>query len=102
MNLYDVFAQTAQRQPDRPAILGPGEEDRLSYRQLREAIDAAGERLWKVGLRPGECVGLHLPSGADTIVWTYAVWRCGGCVVPIPCELAAREKEQMGRDICLG
>jgi long-chain acyl-CoA synthetase len=101
MNLYDLFARTARRQPTRPAILGPGPGDRLSYRELDEAVRAAGERLWGAGVRPGDCVGLHLPSGADYILWNYAVWRRGGCVVPIPVELTACEKEQICRDIAL-
>jgi long-chain acyl-CoA synthetase len=99
MNLYDLFQNTARRQPDHPAILGP--DGGLSYRGLVEAIEAAGEALRGAGLRPGGCVGLHLPSGASYIVWTYAVWRCGGCVVPIPVELAVPEKEEICREIAL-
>jgi long-chain acyl-CoA synthetase len=102
VNLSDLLSQTARRQPDHPAVLGPGPEDRLCYRQLAEAIRVAGDRLRTLGVRPGDCVGLHLPSGTDYIVLTYAVWQCGGCAVPIPVELAAAEKEQILRDIAVG
>jgi long-chain acyl-CoA synthetase len=101
LNLYEVFCRAARRQPDRPAILGPGPEAGLSYRGLREAIDSAGDALRAAGLRPGACVGLHLPSGASTIIYTYAVWRCGGCAIPIPVELAAPEKQEICRAIAL-
>jgi long-chain acyl-CoA synthetase len=101
MNLYDGFAQTARRRPARPAILGPGPDDRLSYGALDEAIRAAGDCLREAGVRPGECVGLHVPSGADYVLAAYAVWRCGGCAVPIPVELAPGEKGQICRDIAL-
>src|SRR5262245_16787745 len=101
MSLYDVFRDTARRQPAEFALLGPGPDDRLSYRQLAEAIDAAADRLHGAGLRPGACVGLHCPSGADYIILTYAVWRCGGCVVPIPVELADPEKQEICRTIAL-
>jgi long-chain acyl-CoA synthetase len=101
MNLYDTFRATSRRQPAGPALLGPGPQDRLSYGQLAEAIDAAADRLQRAGLRPGDCVGLHCPSGADYIILTYAVWRCSGCVVPIPVELADREKEEICRTIAL-
>jgi long-chain acyl-CoA synthetase len=99
MNLCDVFRDTARRQPAEPALLGPGPDDCLSYGQLAEAIDAAADRLHGAGLRPGACVGLHCPSGADYIILTYAVWRCGGCVVPIPVELADQEKQEICRTI---
>src|SRR5687767_4291437 len=102
MNLDDVFAQTARQQPDHPAVLGPGPDDRLSYRELDEAIGTAADRLRRAGVRPGACVGVHLPSGAGYVIATYAVWRCSGCAVPIPVELVADEKGQVCRDIALG
>jgi long-chain acyl-CoA synthetase len=101
MNLDQIFRHTARRQPDQPALLGPGEGEGLSYRGLDEAIAAAADALRGLGLRPGNCVGLHVPSGADYIVLTYAVWRCGGCVVPLAAELTAPEKQQICREIAL-
>src|SRR5262249_31494389 len=85
INLDQIFRRTAHRQPAHPALIGPGEG--LSYRGLDDAIAAAADALSRAGLRAGHCVGLHLPSGVDYIVFTYAAWRCGGCVVPVPTEL---------------
>jgi long-chain acyl-CoA synthetase len=101
MNLDDRFRDAARRQPEKPAILDPDLRDGWSYRRLDEAIGAAAAALRKRGLRPGSCVGLHLPSGANYIVFTYAVWRCGGCVVPIPVELAVPEKQEICRKIAV-
>jgi long-chain acyl-CoA synthetase len=101
MNLDDRFRMTVQQQPDRPAIFGPGPQDRLTYGELDAAIAAAAAQLAQVGVRPGTTVGLHYRSGAEYIVSNYAVWRCGGCVVPIPVELAPEEKHEIGRTIAL-
>jgi long-chain acyl-CoA synthetase len=102
MNLYDVFHETACRQPDHPAILGPSPQAALSYRSLDKEICGVAEGvLARAGLRPGDCVGLHCPSGVSYIIMTYATWRCGGCVVPIPVELAPDEKQQICREIGL-
>jgi long-chain acyl-CoA synthetase len=101
LNLYERFAESARRRPGQPAILGPSMGECLSYSGLDEAARALSEQLRKAGVRPGDCVGLHCPSGALCIVATYAVWRCGGCVVPIPVELAAPEKEEVLRTIRL-
>jgi long-chain acyl-CoA synthetase len=68
---------------------------------LDDAVNTAGDRLRRTGLRPGDCVGLHVPSGVPYIVCTYAAWRCGACVVPIPVELTTSEKGQICRDIAL-
>lgn len=101
LNLYDVFHHTARRQPECPAILGPAQDTVLSYGELDRAIRETAERLRQAGVQPGNCVGLHQPSGTAYIVLTYAIWRCGGCVVPIPTELAAEEKREICREIPL-
>jgi long-chain acyl-CoA synthetase len=94
-NLYELFHQTALRQPESPAVLGPRTNAVLSYRELDAAIGRAAERLRAAGLRAGDQVGLHLPSSADYIIWTYAVWQCDACVAPVPMELAAPEKREI-------
>jgi long-chain acyl-CoA synthetase len=101
MNLYDQFRQTALRQPEFPAIVGPQQQHRLTYRALDEAICAARERLRALGVRPGDCVGLHYSSSVQYIICTYAVWGCGGCVVPLATELAAAEKQEICRSLAL-
>ena len=101
MNLYDLFAENARRRPDHPAILAARPARRLTYCELDDAIRAAAAGLKRAGLQRGGCIGLHCVSGADYIILTYAVWSCGGCVVPIAPELALPEKQEICRDIAL-
>src|SRR5262245_7491385 len=101
MNLDHLFRETARRQPDHAAICGPKPSDRLSYRGLASAMEAAATRLRAAGVRPGHCVGLHVPSGVSYIVCTYAAWRCEACVVPLPTELTAVEKADITGIIAL-
>src|SRR5262245_59416804 len=101
MNLDDLFRQTARSQSHHAAILGPGPDDRLSFGELDAAIDRAARGLARAGVRPGDCIGLHCQSGTNYIILNYAAWRCGACVVPVPVELAAPEKEQILRTIAL-
>ena len=101
MNLYEVFLETAQRQPDRPALVGPRSRDAISYRELNKSICETSDRLRGAGVGPGTSVGLHCSSGRDYIILNYAVWRCGGCVVPIPPELAEPEKQEVCRTISM-
>jgi long-chain acyl-CoA synthetase len=100
VNLYQRLHETALRQPDHRAIIGPGEAS-LTYRALDEAVCRTGERLAAAGVGPGACVGLHYASGSQYVVHTYAIWRTGGCVVPIPTELAAAEKSEVCRRLAL-
>lgn len=101
MNLDELFRQTARKQPDRPAILGPRPHDALTYAGLDAAIGEVAAGLARAGLRRGNTVGLHCRSGADYIVLNYGVWRAGGCVAPIPPELSEDEKRELCGSIAL-
>lgn len=101
MNLMDIFRERVMLQPHHPAIIGPKDTDRLSYCGLLEAIEAAAQTLRKAGLKPGQCVGLMYPSGREYIIWNYAVWACGACVVPVAVELVPEERIRIMREINL-
>ena len=100
MNLADELFQTIPDRHNRPAILGPGDLV-LTYGEFAREIDNTARRLKKVGVKPGQVIGLHLPSDRDYIVSTYALWRLGAAVAPVPMELADREKERLPHDIAL-
>jgi long-chain acyl-CoA synthetase len=101
LNLDDVFRRTARRQPEHPACLGPGADDVLTYADADDAIDRAAALLAAAGVGPGACVGLHCPSNVTYILATYAAWRAGACIVPIPTELTRPEKEQILQTVAL-
>ncbi len=101
MNLIELFEQTVQRQPHSPAVIGPGADAVLSYGELLRLVDQTAAALATAGVERGQCVGLHYPSGLDYIRLTYALWRLGVSVVPIPVELKSEEKLRICRDIAL-
>lgn len=101
MNLVDHFFRAAERQPDHPAIVSPRTERIDSYRGLADEIEQTAAKLATSGVAAGQCVGLHVPSGREYIVLTYAVWRCGACVSPIAVELTREEKLEICESICL-
>lgn len=101
MNLFRLFKHTAERQPAHPAIVDCEKRQSVSYGQLLRDVGQFAEQLRRAGVRPGHCVGLHVPSGRRYIVATYAIWECGACVVPIPMELSLREKQAIPSNIAL-
>ncbi|MGH7202781.1 MAG: class I adenylate-forming enzyme family protein, partial [Planctomycetaceae bacterium] len=100
-NLDGLFRETAAARPAHPAIVRTGSGEAVTYRQLDDTINTIAERLRNAGVRPGHCVGLHVGSGLEYIVLNYAIWRCGGCVVPIAVELTDDEKQEIVRRIAL-
>jgi long-chain acyl-CoA synthetase len=101
VDLYEMFHDTARRQPEHPAILGPGADAALSYGDLDRMVQETADQMRRSGVRAGDCVGLHQPSGWPYIVLNYAAWRCGACVVPVATELAPQEKQEVCRQIAL-
>lgn len=100
INLANVFLETASKQPEHPAIIGPLDET-LTYSGLANRIETMALMLKAAGVKPGQSIGLHCASGPDYIVLTYGLWRCGACVVPIAVEMGTDEKVQICREICL-
>jgi long-chain acyl-CoA synthetase len=100
-NLDSVFQETARQQPRHAAIAGPRAADNLSYHELDQEISRAARELRRAGLQSGSCVGLHCASGGEYVVYNYAIWRNGACVVPLPIELKPNEKQEIAKRICL-
>jgi long-chain acyl-CoA synthetase len=101
-NLYQVLKATAQRQPDQTAVVDCDKRVTVTYADLLQRIDSLASHLHETEIRPGACVGLHIASGLNYIITTYALWKLGACVVPIPLELAPREKRQICQRIAIG
>lgn len=101
INLADLFRQRALAQPDHPCIIGPQEGEVSSYAELWQQVENAAATLTGAGIRARDCVGLHVPSGRDYIIWTYAAWLCDAVLVPIAVELTPREKQRICREIAI-
>ncbi|KUO07750.1 long-chain-fatty-acid--CoA ligase [Streptomyces sp. DSM 15324] len=90
-NLAGFLVDTAQRQPDRPALrLG---ERIVAYAELDRATARAAALLRAEGVRPGDRVALMLPNVPEFVVLYYGVLRAGAVVVPLNPLLKARETE---------
>jgi len=89
MNLIELLDRTACRQPEKPAFI---EGDSIvSYAELLRRIEALAAQLASQGVSAGCRVGLNYPNSVQYVALTYALWRLGAVVVPIPMECAAEE-----------
>ncbi|CAM2823010.1 Pls/PosA family non-ribosomal peptide synthetase [Skermania piniformis] len=90
--LVDILHATAARHPDAPAI-DDGTVS-LSYAELLDALTTETERLFRAGVRPGDRVGVRMPSGSHRLYLTIlAILHAGAAYVPVdaddPAERAA-------------
>jgi long-chain acyl-CoA synthetase len=79
--LYHLLDDSAAREPDRPCASFFGR--RLSYRALKDASDRFAAALQRLGVAPGDRVGLLLPSAPSFIVAYYGALKVGAVVVAL-------------------
>ncbi|MGW8685354.1 long-chain-fatty-acid--CoA ligase [Streptomyces sp. NPDC055817] len=90
-NLAGFLVETAQRQPERPALrLG---EQVITYAELDERSARAATLLRSQGVRQGDRVALMLPNVPEFVVLYYGALRAGAVVVPMNPLLKTRETE---------
>ncbi len=78
-SLVDLLRRSAQRFPERPAILNRGVGVR--YGELWPSVCRAANALRAGGLAPGERVALLIENSAEYVIAYYAVLQAGGVAV---------------------
>ncbi len=78
-----VFADTADRFGDRPALIIPGEQLQLSWRKLDERVGALAAGLHAAGLEKGDRIGIWSPNCLEWVLAQFATARLGLILVNI-------------------
>src|SRR5262245_53632498 len=79
----------AARYPSREAFISP--RRRATYAELRDDSVAIGRGLAARGVGRGTRIGLLMPNRAEWLATAFAVWRCGGILVPLSTLARPRE-----------
>ena len=81
MNLANNLERSAFFFPDRPAVRqGPLE---ITYGQLNDQANRVAAGLTKMGVHPGDHIGLCCPNSADWIPFYFGVLKAGGVAVTL-------------------
>lgn len=91
MNVFETLAASARQWPDRTAIIDAG--GALDYRTLWQEVTALRGQLDRLGLRPGQGIGVRARNGRAFVIGALAALGCGAVIMPIhhqmkPDELA--------------
>src|SRR5262245_64139611 len=84
---------TAERFPDREALVVRSQGYRATYRQLWDATTACARGLLALGVRPGDRVGVWSDNRFEWVVAQYATARLGAVLVNINPAYRAGELE---------
>ncbi|AZH25867.1 o-succinylbenzoate--CoA ligase [Haloplanus aerogenes] len=93
--MYDPFTYRAGVTPDETALIDADREERWSVADLDAAIERVAGRLSALGVRPGDRLGVCLPTRPAAVRVIHAAIRLGAVLVPLgptlaPPELATR------------
>lgn len=80
--LHQLLDDSAQRRPDHIAIEEPA-QGTITYQELARLSDQLRDRLFHLGVRPGDRVGIYMRKSIDTVASIFAVLKTGAAYVPV-------------------
>ncbi len=85
----EVLEQTAQRYPDKTALIA--KEGEMTFSQVNERASSLAGHLQAEGIKPGDRIGLFLPNSIAFALCYYAIQRLGAVSVVLDARLKGRE-----------
>ncbi len=89
----DMFDQTAEKYPDRPALIARQQNIRLSYRELQAQVNQCARGLLHLGIRKGQRVGIWSPNRSEWCITQFATSKIGAILVNINPSYRMQELE---------
>jgi len=83
LTIGKLLAAARQASPDHEAVVSCHQGVRLSYKQLDEASDNFAKGLLRLGLDPGDRIGIWSPNNIEWIVTMYAAAKLGLVLVNV-------------------
>ena len=71
------------------------EKARLTYREFREAALPLARAFQDMGFRPGDRAAIIMTNQSKWLISAYAIFHCGGVLVPLDYKLTAAEHTQL-------
>ena len=91
-SLTSPLRRAASSFPEKVAVITPEAGGReVSYRWLDDHSSILAASLNRLGVAPGDRVGLWLKNSLETILSFYGILKAGGVVVPISTHYRSRE-----------
>lgn len=92
----ELLAKTAERQPQKTALIAKEEE--LSFGALNERVHALAAHLQQEGIRQGDRVGVLLPNSTAIPLSYYSTQKIGAVTVILDARLKGKELQGVLKD----
>jgi amino acid adenylation domain-containing protein len=94
--LQHLLTEAAARRPQRPAVASGGSE--LTYQELDRLSNKMARALLRLGVAPGDRVGILVSKSATAVIGLYGVLKAGACYVPLDTKAPAERLGYVVRD----
>jgi amino acid adenylation domain-containing protein len=94
--LQRMLTQAAARCPQRPAVASDG--CLLTYQELDRLSNKVARALLRLGVAPGDRVGILAPKSAAAVIGVYGALKAGACYVPLDPKAPAGRLSHIVRD----
>jgi amino acid adenylation domain-containing protein len=94
--LQQLLTDAAARQPHRPAVTAG--RCLLTYQELDRLSNKVARALLRLGVAPGDRVGLLATKSAASVIGIYGALKAGGCYVPLDPKAPAERLSYLARD----
>lgn len=97
-SLGSALRDALERWPDETCLIEADRErenHRLTYRQFRDAALPLAKWLQSSGFKPGDRAAIIMTNQSKWLLSAYAVFYCGGVLVPLDYKLSAREQIEL-------
>ena len=81
-SLHAPLQRSAERLPGKIAIDHPGLAT-ITYGELDRLSDRLRDRLVRMGVRPGDRVGIYMRKSIDAVASIFGILKCGGVYIPV-------------------
>ena len=81
-SLHDSLVSASSQYPDNVAVVDP-DVGSLTYSELAQLSDRVRDRLYALGVRRSDRVGICLRKSADAVAVIYGILKAGAAYVPV-------------------
>jgi amino acid adenylation domain-containing protein len=94
--LQRLLTEASARHPQRPAVASDG--SLLSYQELDQLSNKVARALLRLGVAPGDRVGILAPKSAAAVLGLYGALKAGACYVPLDPKAPADRLSHIAAD----